>query len=299
MEKSDKKSIIIASIFLVILFGCLGFVIFIKMTYGDKNLNNVNNNVVVPQGLTLTQIVTSFNNSNKVKNSLDENATINMIGSEDSFVINYSTQDVSISLNGNYTGTLLSLTYNPSVETEENLVAIVFDELVNISCVYNGYNEGECSETVNKLFEGNASIEGLGYSKNSETQTLLVVDTSKKIPLYTAINTYVNNDIISIDIIDYVITGNNFELNKPLLEFDEESNSFMYSATIRKLDNNLKEVKIVLKLYDENKNEVSVSEIDKTNISDINEFELSLSSMFDEGITKENVKYFSVDFVTE
>ena len=70
MEKSDKRSIIIASIFLVILFACLGFVIYIKMTYDlkDNNVNNDNNNSVIdkPTILSLDNIISSFNNSKVV-----------------------------------------------------------------------------------------------------------------------------------------------------------------------------------------------------------------------------------------
>ena len=48
MEKSDKKSIIIACVFLVILLACLGFVTYIKMTYDVKNNNNNNTTIDAP-----------------------------------------------------------------------------------------------------------------------------------------------------------------------------------------------------------------------------------------------------------
>ena len=61
MEKSDKKSIIIACIFLVILFACLGFVTYIKMTYDVKD-NNINNNTTIdtPVLLSLDNIRLSY-----------------------------------------------------------------------------------------------------------------------------------------------------------------------------------------------------------------------------------------------
>jgi len=301
MEKSDKRSIVIASIFLVILFSCLGFVIYVKMTYGDKNLNNVNTNVNSTPSLSLTEIVTSFNNSEKVKNSLSENAIINMVQQGDGFVVNYSFEDTMISLNGKYSGSVLTLNFNPTSIEETVLINVVFDELVNISCVHNGYNDGECTDTVMKFLGGDTQIEGLGYVEKSETDVLLVIDTSKKIALYIPTNIFANNEIISVDTTDYVISGNNVELINSNMIFDEEYNAFTYSAIVKNLSNDSRKLNVIFKVYDENKIELKSQELDN-NINGeefSNEFGVSFAIYFDETITRDSIKYFSVDFITE
>ena len=113
MEKSDKKSIIIACIFLVILFACLGFVTYIKMTYDVKD-NNINNNTTIdtPVLLSLDNIIASFNNSQLVSDYYALGTTVAMEKTNTGFNVTYSSDQENDVIGGTYVEYILSIKFN-------------------------------------------------------------------------------------------------------------------------------------------------------------------------------------------
>ena len=300
MEKSDKRSIIIAVIFLVILIACLGFVIYIKMTYdlNDNNVNNNNNNSVIdkPTILSLDNIISSFNSSKIVSDYFALGTTLAMEKSDNGFNITYDSEEDTGVIEGTYIAYTLSIKFN---KDNVKIAQDVFKELVNISCKNQKYTDGECNETVDKFLTGDYSVDGLTYEEISGEEMYLKVNTVKKFELYSGESSYDTEELIDISSSNYVIKNNEYELSNPLLNYDSTTNVLTYSANVINLLNNGNSVKIELKLYDGNNNLIMTNEIDNSAVSDKNNFGITFNVTFDNSINYENVKYLSINFINE
>lgn len=300
MEKSDKRSIIIAVIFLVILIACLGFVIYIKMTYdlNDNNVNNNNNNSVIdkPTILSLDNIISSFNSSKIVSDYFALGTTLAMEKSDNGFNITYDSEEDTGVIEGTYIAYTLSIKFN---KDNVKIAQDIFKELVNISCKNQKYTDGECNETVDKFLTEDYSVDGLTYEEISNEEMYLKVNTVKKIELYSGESSYDTEELIDISSSNYVIKNNEYELSNPLLNYDSTTNVLTYSANVINLLNNGNSVKIELKLYDGNNNLIMTNEIDNSAVSDKNNFDITFNVTLDNSINYENVKYLSINFINE
>lgn len=298
MEKSDKKSIIIACIFLVILLACLGFVTYIKMTYDVEDNNNIDNNTTIdtPVLLSLDNIISSFNNSQLVSDYYSLGTTVAMEKTNTGFKVTYSSNQDNDVIEGTYLEYILSIKFNQdNVEIANN----IFKELVNISCKNNGYNEGQCNETVDEFLNNSYVVNGLVYEEISDTEMYLRVNTAVKIELFVGPTTYKANDLIDININEYIINNNTYKLSNPLLNYDSSNNTLTYKANVQNLLDSGNKVKIKLKLYDSNNVLLMTNEIDNSASTDKNNFDILFNITLDNSISYENIKYLSINFVNE
>lgn len=297
MEKSDKKSIIIACIFLVILFACLGFVTYIKMTYDVKD-NNINNNTTIdtPVLLSLDNIIASFNNSQLVSDYYALGTTVAMEKTNAGFKVTYSSDQENDVIEGTYVEYILSIKFN---KDNVEMANSIFKELVNISCKNNGYNEGQCNETVDEFLNNSHAVDGLVYEKISDTEMYLRVNTAVKIELFVGPTTYKANDLIDININEYIINNNIYKLSNPLLNYDSSNNTLTYKANVQNLLDSGNNVKIELKLYDASNNLLMTNEVDNSASTDKNNFDILFNMTLDNSISYENIKYLSINFINE
>ena len=298
MEKSDKKSIIIACIFLVILLACLGFVTYIKMTYDVEDNNNIDNNTTIdtPVLLSLDNIISSFNNSQLVSDYYSLGTTVAMKKTNTGFKVTYSSNQDNDVIEGTYVEYILSIKFNQdNVEIANN----IFKELVNISCKNNGYNEGQCNETVDEFLNNSHAVDGLVYEEISDTEMYLRVNTAVKIELFVGPTTYKANDLIDININEYIINNNTYKLSNPLLNYDSANNTLTYKANVQNLLDSGNNVKIELKLYDASNNLLMTNEVDNSASTDKNNFDILFNITLNNSISYENIKYLSINFINE
>lgn len=299
MEKSDKKSIIIASIFLVILLGCLMFMIYIKFFMNNSLDKNQNNNVIEPSVLNIDDIIDELNNSSTVNTYRNNNVIIEITKNNTGFNIKFTNNDKITNFEGVYTKNILGLKFNNDEETVI-IGNLIFSELVNISCKKQGYNEGDCNKTVSSFLEGNYEVDGLGKSEIGNNQLLLSVDTSKKIELMQETDDNIQNQLKNIEDTDYQIELGDLKLINPLSNYDEVNNEYKYTATIT--GNNLTdngELNVDIKIYDVDKKVLKVTneELTITNDPDGKGKNLEYVIKFEkENFKFEDLKYISIDF---
>lgn len=299
MEKSDKRSIILASIFLVILLACLGFVVYIKMTYDLKDNNNVNNNNSVtdnPTILSLDNIISSFNSSKVVSDYFALGTTLAMEKSDNGFNITYSSEDASGIIEGTYIAYTLSIKFN---KDNTEIANDVFKELVNISCKNQKYTDGECNTTVDKFLTENYTVDGLTYEKVSDEEIYLKVNTVKKLELYVENNTYKAEEPIDIKTNGYTISSDEYELSSSVVNYDDATKKFTYNAKVKNLLNSGSNVKVELKLYDENNTVLVTEKVDNSASSDKNNFDVLFDITLNSEVSYESIKYLSVNFINE
>lgn len=299
MEKSDKRSIILASIFLIILLVCLGFVVYIKMTYDLKDNNNVNNNNSVtdnPTILSLDNIISSFNSSKVVSDYFALGTTLAMEKSDNGFNITYSSKDSSGIIEATYIAYTLSIKFN---KNNTEIANDVFKELVNISCKNQKYNDGECNTTVDKFLMENYTVDGLTYEKASDEEIYLKVNTVKKLQLYVENNAYKVEEPIDIKTNGYTISSDEYELSDSVVNYDDVTKKFTYNAKVKNLLNSGSNVKVELKLYDEYNTVLVTKEVDNSASSDKNNFEVLFDITLDGEVSYESIKYLSVNFINE
>ena len=295
MEKSDKKSVILAFIFLFILIGFLGYATYVKVTYKEENNNN-NTTIDTPVMLSLDNIIKDFNSSKVASDYFALGTTLAMEKGPTGFNIVYSNEEENGTIEGTYVAYTISIKFN---KDNTQIANDVFKELVNISCKNQKYADRECDLTVDEFMKGNYSVDGLTYEKMSDEEIYLKVNTAKKLELFVGETSYNAGDLIDINNTNYIVTNNEFELSNIVLNYSSSDSTLTYSASVKNLLGDSKNTKVELSLYDSNNNLLLTSSFDNSTLSDKNNFDLSVNMVLDDSISYENIKYLSINFINE
>lgn len=296
MEKSDKKSVILAFIFLFILIGFLGYATYVKVTYKEENNNNNNTTIDTPVMLSLDNIIKNFNSSKVASDYFALGTTLAMETGPTGFNIVYSNEEENGTIEGTYVAYTISIKFN---KDNTQIANDVFKELVNISCKNQKYADRECDLTVDEFLKGNYSVDGLTYEKMSDEEIYLKVNTAKKLELFVGGTSYNAGDLIDINNTNYIVTNNEFELSNIVLNYSSSDSTLTYSASVKNLLGDSKNTKVELSLYDSNNNLLLTSSFDNSTLSDKNNFDLSVNMVLDDSISYENIKYLSINFINE
>lgn len=296
MEKSDKKSVILAFIFLFILIGFLGYATYVKVTYKEENNNNNNTTIDTPVMLSLDNIIKDFNSSKVASDYFALGTTLAMEKGPTGFNIVYSNEEENGTIEGTYVAYTISIKFN---KDNTQIANDVFKELVNISCKNQKYADRECDLTVDEFMKGNYSVDGLIYEKMSDEEIYLKVNTAKKLELFVGGISYNAGDLIDINNTNYIVTNNEFELSNIVLNYSSSDSTLTYSASVKNLLGDSKNTKVELSLYDSNNNLLLTSSFDNSALSDKNNFDLSVNMVLDDSISYENIKYLSINFINE
>lgn len=296
MEKSDKKSVILAFIFLFILIGFLGYATYVKVTYKEENNNNNNTTIDTPVMLSLDNIIKDFNSSKVASDYFALGTTLAMEKGPTGFNIVYSNEEENGTIEGTYVAYTISIKFN---KDNTQIANDVFKELVNISCKNQKYADRECDLTVDEFLKGNYSVDGLTYEKMSDEEIYLKVNTAKKLELFVGETSYNAGDLIDINNTNYIVTNNEFELSNIVLNYSSSDSTLTYSASVKNLLGDSKNTKVELSLYDSNNNLLLTSSFDNSALSDKNNFDLSVNMVLDDSISYENIKYLSINFINE
>ena len=294
MEKSDKKSVILAFIFLFCLIGFLGYATYVKVTYKEEDNNNTTIDPLVT--LSLDNIVNEFNSSKVASDYFALGTTLTMEKGDTGFSILYSNEEENGAIEGTYAAYIISIKFN---NDNTQIANDVFKELVNISCKNQKYSDRECDLTVDEFLKENYSVDGLVYEKMSDEEIYLKVNTTKKIELFVGQTSYNTNDIIETNNTNYTVTNGEFELSNASLNYNSSDNILTYNANIKNLLEDSKNMKVELSLYDNNSNLLLTSSFDNSTLDNKNNFDLLISIVLDNSINYESVKYLSINFINE
>lgn len=286
MKKNNKKTTIISCVFLLLLIALLILVITLRVRYDEEQQNSEKNKLI-----SLETVTKDFNEIETIE---DDN--INMKNSTNSFYIIYNNSEEKGIIEGTYVDGIISIKFE-----KENfeLAKKIYKELVNITCSFYKYKNYECNKTVDKFLNEEYDVDGLIYEYISDGEIYLKIDVTHKLELYKEKTEYKNNEFIDINQLQYTISNEEFQLVEPSFSYDSETKKIIYSAKVNNLLESGTNVKIKLKLYDENNNEILTNEFDNSTLENKNEFDVNFEIMLDDNTKYESVKYLSVDFIKE
>lgn len=284
MKKNNKKITIISCVFLLLLIALLILVITLRVRYDEEQQNSEKNKLI-----SLETVTKDFNEIEII-----ENYNINMKNSTNSFYIIYNNSEENGIIEGTYVDGIISIKFE---KKNEELAKNIYKELVNITCNFYKYQNYECYKTVDKFLNEGYDVDGLIYEYISDGEIYLKIDVTHKLELYKEKTEYKNNEFIDINQLQYTISNEEFQLVEPSFSYDSETKKIIYSAKVNNLLESGTNVKIKLKLYDENNNEILTNEFDNSTLENKNEFDVNFEIMLDDNTKYESVKYLSVDFI--
>lgn len=286
MKKNNKKTTIISCVFLLLLIALLILVITLRIRYDEEQQNSEKNKLI-----SLETVTKDFNEIETI-----ENYTVNMKNSTNSFYIIYNNSEEKGIIEGTYADGIISIKFE-----KENfeLSKKIYKELVNITCNFYNYQNYECDKTVDKFLNEEYDVNGLIYEYISDDEIYLKIDATHKIELYKEKTEYKNNEFIDINQLEYTISNEEFQLVEPSFSYVSETKKIIYSAKVNNLLESETNVKIKLKLYDENNNEILTNEFDNSTLENKNEFDVTFEILLNDNIEYESIKYLSVDFIKE
>ena len=286
MKKNNKKTTIISCVFLLLLIALLILVITLRIRYDEEQQNSEKNKLI-----SLETVTKDFNEIEII-----EDYNINMKNSTNSFYIIYNNSEENGIIEGTYVDGIISIKFE---KKNEELAKNIYKELVNITCNFYKYQNYECYKTVDKFLNEEYDVNGLIYEYISDDEIYLKIDVTHKLELYKEKTEYNNNEFIDINQLEYTISNEEFQLVEPSFSYDSETKTIIYSAKVNNLLESGTNVKIKLKLYDENNNEILTNEFDNSTLENKNEFDVNFEIMLDDNTKYESVKYLSVDFIKE
>ncbi len=286
MKKNNKKTTIISCVFLLLLIALLILVINLRVRYDEEQQNSEKNKLI-----SLETVTKDFNEIEII-----ENYNINMKNSTNSFYIIYNNSEEKGIIEGTYVDGIISIKFE---KKNFELAKKIYKELVNIICSFYKYQNYECNKTVDKFLNEEYDVDGLIYEYISDGEIYLKIDVTHKLELYKEKTEYKNNEFIDINQLQYTISNEEFQLVEPSFSYDSETKKIIYSAKVNNLLESGTNVKIKLKLYDENNNEILTNEFDNSTLENKNEFDVNFEIMLDDNTKYESVKYLSVDFIKE
>ena len=269
------KSVKVAYVFLIILLAILGYVSYLKFSYVEEKKDNI---LYESNSVSLSSIVNNYNNAN-YEEGVKTTATIN----GNNLTINYNNKDYIFS----FTNGILK--YNVANNNNIKFYDIdkMFVYLVDSVSVSMGNKEKESYVTtnliINKIYV-NDSVKII----NTSNEITYVIDTTKNMVLYKASNIYKDSIILNINDSNFDINMNNIELISPTIKFNKDINSFEVLCYVLNSDNISS--KIVVTLYDKDKEEVTKQEIDTSNIGNVLNMKFEL-----DGFKEEDIIYYSLE----
>lgn len=286
MKKNNKKTTIISCVFLLLLIALLILVITLRIRYDEEQQNSEKNKLI-----SLETVTKDFNEIETI-----EDYNINMKNSTNSFYIIYNNSEEKGIIEGTYVDGIISIKFE---KKNFELAKKIYKELVNITCNFYKYQNYECNKTVDKFLNEEYDVNGLIYEYISDDEIYLKIDVTHKLELYKEKTEYNNNEFIDINQLEYTISNEEFQLVKPSFSYDSETKKIIYSAKVNNLLESETNVKIKLKLYDENNNEILTNEFDNSTLENKNEFDVTFEILLNDNIEYESIKYLSVDFIKE
>jgi len=263
IKKREKTDIMLAYILIVILLGCIVFIICLKLIKKDDNNGTEEPTEYVANYIKLEDIASSINsNMNSKYNGINANT------SNDSINIIYGGLLYNIKLVNN------ELEFNIDNDNKE-LSEEIYKEIVTSICSYYNNDRDRCKNAAESITFGN-NENGIRFIDNtmyiSITNSVTPIDVVKKTVYSEETVTEINNTDYEINMNDKVISNINIDMG---------DTSITISGDLSSNGN------VTIKLYDNDNNELDSKELDSNN-------NFSISFDYDDKLNIESIKKYSI-----
>lgn len=286
IEKREKFDTILAYILLVVLSLGIIFILYLKFIREEETTEPEE---YVPNYISLNSISNSLNSSTLANRYVNDVANFSSNVLDNSLVITYIKDDISVNLNIPMVGSELMVTI-PGENID--IVTDIYKEIANIICVYYGNVENYCRNTLNNL--NGDSVDGIRFV-NTENTNNVYINTTKSIDVnneivYNAVTkTNINDTNYTLNLLDNKVSG---------ININTDNNSIIFSGTIERLTEDTVNVSVVIKLYDVNGNVLGENKYEYNESNPLDETDIfEISFMLSDVLKLENIVNYSIEIV--
>lgn len=278
--KREKTDTFLAYMLIVILLGCIGFMVYAKFirkeestTVDDTTSNN----------LTLTDISNSLNTSNYSVNLVNDGGTFNSSVSNNALVITYVKDDTTLNLNIPLVNNELEVTID---DANSEVITSIYEEIGTIICTHYTGNETSCRNILTNINE-NSSVDGIRYVNNGNNK-IVYLDITKGYFVNNT-NTYNKSTIVSLRDTSYNLNINNVSISN--INIKNNTTNVVFSGNITSSEYPFD---VVVRLY---KDDETLIKEDKATVSDNSFSNFSITFNFDDTLKLEDLSKYSIDIV--
>lgn len=278
--KREKTDTFLAYMLIVILLGCILFMLYAKFIRKEDNSiteDTTSNN------LTLTDISNSLNTSNYSANLVNVGGTFNSSVSNSALVITYVKDDTTLNLNIPLVNNELEVTID---DANSEVITSIYEEIGTIICTHYTGNETSCRNILTNINE-NSSVDGIRYVNNGNNKTVYLDITKGYFVNNT--NTYNKSTIVSLGDTSYLLNINNVNISN--ISIKNNTTNVVFSGNINSSEYPFD---VVVRLY---KDDESLIKEDKVTISDNSTSNFSITFNFDDTLKLEELSKYSIDIV--
>ena len=279
--KREKADTLLAYMLIVILLGCIGFMVYAKFIRKDESTNNVDD--TTSNNLTLTDISNSLNTSNYSANLVNDGGTFNSSVSNSALVITYVKDDTTLNLNIPLVNNELEVTID---DANSEVITSIYEEIGTIICTHYTGNETSCRNILTNINE-NSSVDGIRYTNNGNNKTVYLDITKGYFVNNT--NTYNKSTIVSLGDTSYNLNINNVSISN--INIKNNTTNVVFSGNITSSEYPFD---VVVRLY---KDDETLIKEDKATVSDNSFSNFSITFNFDDTLKLEDLSKYSIDIV--
>lgn len=278
--KREKTDTFLAYMLIVILLGCIGFMVYAKFIRKEDSTNNED---TTSNNLTLTDISNSLNTSNYSANLVGDGGTFNSSVSNNALVITYVKGDTTLNLNIPLVNNELEITID---DANSEVITSIYEEIGTIICTHYTGNETSCRNILTNINE-NSSVDGIKYTNNGNNKTVYLDITKGYFVNNT--NTYNKSTIVSLGDTAYSLNINNVNIIN--ISIKNNTTSVVFTGDITSSEYPFD---VVVRLY---KDDETLIKEDKVTISDNTNNNFSITFNFDDTLKLEDLSKYSIDIV--
>lgn len=255
VEKREKTDTILAYILIVVLLGCIFAVLYLKFIRKDNNEVTPNEEMPTNNTISLETISSGFNSSDLVSTYLSEGKTINSTVNGDSIEISYDDG----SNNRTYTIPLTNNELLFDVSPDDTVIVDIYKEIAYVICAYSGSENTACRAAANSI---SSETNGVRFETTDDTNNVYVSivnsivsgGTEEEVTNETV---YDSETIVGLDNNNYTLNINGATIKDITVNINDD-NSITINGTVE----SEAAVKVIAKLYDEEKNIINEKTID-------------------------------------
>lgn len=278
--KREKTDTFLAYMLIVILLGCIGFMLYAKFIRKEESTTTED---TTSNNLTLTDISNSLNTSNYSANLVSDGGTFNSSVSNSALVITYVKDDTTLNLNIPLVNNELEVTID---DANSEVITSIYEEIGTIICTHYTGNETSCRNILTNINE-NSSVDGIRYVNNGNNKTVYLDITKGYFVNNT--NTYNKSTIVSLGDTSYLLNINNVNISN--INIKNNTTNIVFTGDITASEYPFD---VVVRLY---KDDETLIKEDKATVSDNSFSNFSITFNFDDTLKLEDLSKYSIDIV--
>lgn len=288
IEKREKFDTILAYILIVILLGCILFVLYLKFIRKEESVSAPEE--YVPNYITLNEISDELNISTLASRYTNEGINFSSSVFNNSIVVNYLDGETDIRMDIPLVGSELA------VDIPSDIVDIatdIYKEIGSIICVYYGNKEMNCRNTLDNITE-ESNIDGIRIDNNDDNNIVYINITKSY-----AVNDYMMyNDVTKVNIgdTDYILNLDDIKIYDVSAVSSDTSIKFV--GSIERLSDDTSNVSVVVKLFDIDGNMIGENKYDYDDENVLkNDSVFEVEILFDETLKLNDIDKYSIEII--